>query len=172
MQFNIKIYRIPGLVKFHDIKHIYKKQTNITLNYFLTIMYIIALQFQVVFKTYRLRNSVCGHTRKYDLHNYTFGWLYPGDTNKRILQRNAQYAEKQDYYILHTLLLYRLVLNQNNISTFQQSIFKTAEVTHLQSHCTYILLNVSHSELPVNFKPYEDRPRSKTKCHSPQIKKL
>lgn len=60
---------------------------------------------------------------------------------------NDQYAEKQDYYILYTLLLYRLVLNQNNSSTFQQNIFKTAEVPHLLSHRTHILLNVTANYL-------------------------
>jgi hypothetical protein len=66
---------------------------------------------------------------------------------KESFKDNAQYAEKQDYCTLYTLLLYRIVLNQNNSSTFQQNIFKPAEVTHLQSHCTHILLNVTANYL-------------------------
>jgi hypothetical protein len=66
---------------------------------------------------------------------------------KESFKENAQYTEKQDYCILYTLLLYMVVLNQNNSSTFQQNICKTAEVTHLQSHCTHILFNVTENYL-------------------------
>jgi len=83
------------------------------------------------------------------------GWILE-TLKKEFFKDNDQYAEKQDYYILYTLLLYRLVLNQNKFHISAKHFQDCRNSTLTISLYTYSA--ECHSKLPVNFKPYDDRP--------------
>jgi len=97
------------------------------------------------------------------------GWILE-ILKKESLEDNDEYGEKQDYYILYTLLLHRLVLKTKQPFHISAKHFEDRRSSAL-TISLYKYSAECHSKLPVNFKPYEDRPHSKTKCHSLQTKK-